>query len=67
MGIDICILNTNRLSLDKKKDENFLHKYLTFVLTYSEVPNKMVTFFIIFWDFSLPSTYMALLGTTRLP
>ena len=32
---------------------------------YSEVPNKSVTFFILFWDFFLPK-YMALLGPTFL-
>ena len=35
------------------------------VWCYSEVPNKCVNFFIIFWDFFLP-TIMALLGPTRL-
>ena len=53
----------------------FLHKIILFTEThkninldsnslYSEVPNKSVTFFILFRDFFL--TYMALLGPTRL-
>ena len=36
----------------------------SFYSTYSEVANKSVTFFILFWDFF--PTYMALLGPTRL-
>ena len=47
-----------------KKDEEFLHKYLTLLLTYLEVPNKGVTYLIIFWDFF--STFMVLLGPIRL-
>jgi hypothetical protein len=33
---------------------------------YPEVPNKSVTFFILFWDFFLPTYLHALLGPTRL-
>ena len=54
--------NPTASSVEQVRIQWFLNYYLcTYLHTYSEVPNKSVTF--LFWGFP---TYMALLGLTRL-